>query len=248
MTKPEIWHFGRVSSALDVAAKLAASRRFGIWDSILAQSQSAGRGQMRRNWFSPEGNIYAALRLPLEGPFASQAAAPAMGCLLALAFAQLDFNVKIKWPNDIVCFGAFEKPVKIAGILLEERAGCLFAGVGVNVCQAPSKSMLRENAALEAASLAEIAPNFLSHYQSFDFLWSSLVKCVFSIYKTKDFVRDWQMLANNFLLWRNQSVLIKDGNQAVRGRLQGLSLTGELILASNGTTQLCHSGSLALAD
>lgn len=47
--------------------------------SVLALSQRSGRGQLGRNWVSPEGNVYAALRLPQSHPFTGTAAAPAVG-------------------------------------------------------------------------------------------------------------------------------------------------------------------------
>ena len=243
-----IWHFGKVASALDVATRLIASERLGIWDSVLVQSQSAGRGQMRRSWFSPPGNIFAALRLPLVEPFASQAAAPAVGCLVAQAMLRMGLKVKIKWPNDIVGFTANNCAVKIAGILLEERAGSLLAGIGVNVSKAPPKVVLREDAALSASCLADIAPEFLRRYPSSSLVWLSLVKRAISIYDSNDFIRKWQILAEDLLLWKQQSVLVKDGNQAMHGKLLGLSLTGELILSCNATQKHCHGGSLALAE
>ena len=68
-----------------MAFLLSGRGRLKIWDSVQAVSQTSGRGQLRRSWVSPPGNIYAALRLPVQPPFDGTAAAPAMGLLLACA-------------------------------------------------------------------------------------------------------------------------------------------------------------------
>ena len=82
---PFVWRFGEVSSSLDVAFLLSGRGWLDVWDSVQAVSQTSGRGQLRRHWVSPPGNIYAALRLPSLPPFDGTAAAPAMGLLLACA-------------------------------------------------------------------------------------------------------------------------------------------------------------------
>ena len=102
------------------------------WQSVLVSSQRQGRGQLRRNWVSPAGNIYAALRLPMQEPFASSAASTVTGAMLAAALGKLGFEVRLKWPNDLAVLDG-DTPAKVAGILLEERAGVLLAGIGINV-------------------------------------------------------------------------------------------------------------------
>ena len=65
----EVHNTGTVPSVLDTAWQAVAEGRLNVFDSILAAAQTAGRGQYRRNWHSPEGNLYAALRLPGTPPF-----------------------------------------------------------------------------------------------------------------------------------------------------------------------------------
>ena len=133
---------GAASSSLDAAKALLKLGILPEWASVLSLSQSAGRGQMRRAWASPEGNLYAALRLPNEGPFAGTAAAPAIGGLLAEALENEGAPVMLKWPNDIMQHEKEDVLTvipkknacrKVGGILLEERFGALVAGIGINV-------------------------------------------------------------------------------------------------------------------
>ncbi len=104
---PPVHACGAATSSMDVAHALAASGDLPPWGSVIAASQTAGKGQLGRTWLSPRGNIYAALRLPAVPPFTHTAAAPAVGGLMAQALnAALGpaGRVRMKWPNDIVAF------------------------------------------------------------------------------------------------------------------------------------------------
>ena len=157
-----VYMTGAASSSLDVANVLHQHGLFPEWSSVLCLSQSAGRGQMRRAWASPEGNVYAALRLPNAGPFATFAAAPAIGGLTAEALHKEGFPVLLKWPNDLLQPGEGMVPGllprrdecrKAGGILLEERRGALIAGIGLNLASAPHPSTLRDNYVFSAGVL-----------------------------------------------------------------------------------------------
>lgn len=169
---------GRTTSSLDLAHELVARHAFPVWSSALVLQQSAGRGQMRREWVSPPGNIYAALRLPQMSPFNCEAAAPAFGVFVAHALESLGFLVGLKWPNDIlqVSLEEYRYPEdatawdagsipptawrKAGGILLEERNGALIAGIGLNLDNHPETSQLREGFALAAGRLQSTDKNF----------------------------------------------------------------------------------------
>lgn len=239
---PEIFAFDEVSSALDTAFELARTGSLRIWDSVLAASQTAGRGQLRRRWHSPPGNIYAALRLPVLPPFDGGAAAAAVGLLAAEALGALGWRVAIKWPNDLVLETA-EGPRKIAGILLEERGGILLAGIGVNVVSHPPGDALRAEAALEAASLAENGNG--AAVPPARELWARLVSRMVSAYTdARIFARTWRGRAEALLLWRSRAVVVRDGDTAAEGRLAGLWSSGGLrLLTENGELE-CTAGSL----
>ncbi len=142
---------GEATSALDAAFYLAGRGELAEWSGCLVASQRAGRGQMRRDWASPVGNMYCALRLPCEGVFATEYAAPAFGALMACAFRRMGVAVKVKWPNDIlVDIGGILH--KAGGILLEEKGGILLVGFGLNLIWAPPVSALREDYAFPAGT------------------------------------------------------------------------------------------------
>ncbi|WP_165065642.1 biotin--[acetyl-CoA-carboxylase] ligase [Desulfovibrio sp. ZJ200] len=246
---PFVWRLGEVVSSLDAAFLLALRGRLIVWDSLLAASQTAGRGQLRRRWASPPGNIYAALRLPPAPPFDGTAASPLMGLLLALALREEGWPVELKWPNDLVLRVMGGMPRKVAGILLEERGGILLAGIGVNVNNAPPATALRKESALEAASLAQTASAPGLTLPPAELLWERLVKHMHSSY-TNGLSQpgQWKTHAEQLLLWRGREVELHDERQSAHGRLVGLSTTGGLCLRVNGKLEEFLSGSLRLTE
>ena len=105
---------------------------------IIASSQTAGRGRLRRTFYSPDGSglylsIIYAPKEKIESP-ALLTATAAVGVCRAL-FSLYDADAKIKWVNDI-----FMRGKKVCGILTEgltdfERGGisCAVVGIGVNI-------------------------------------------------------------------------------------------------------------------
>jgi BirA family biotin operon repressor/biotin-[acetyl-CoA-carboxylase] ligase len=103
---------------------------------VLADHQTAGRGQRGRHWTAPAG---AALLLSLilrpRLPVSRWPAIPlAAGCAVAESLeAVAQVPAELKWPNDVLVAGR-----KLAGILTEGVAGnppLVILGIGVNVSQ-----------------------------------------------------------------------------------------------------------------
>ncbi len=234
-----VFHYDVLSSVLDVAHEHIAQNELPIWGSVLATSQTQGRGQLRRLWESPPGNLYAALRLPEEAPFTQEAAAPAVGALLAEVLCSLGLDVYLKWPNDIVVLHE-GMPHKIGGILLEERGGRILAGIGINIVSAPSATVLRQNAAMPAGFLKEL-PEFKKDQFGNDLatslpalprsLWHVLVKKAFLTYREKSpYPMYWRPFAETRLLWKGKMVVWEDEGKCVSGRLLGLGDSGGIRL------------------
>lgn len=240
---PEVFSFAEVPSCLDTAFELERAGRLRVWDSALAASQTAGRGQLRRQWHSPPGNIYAAMRLPVSPPFDGPSAAVAVGVLAAEALGALGWHVRIKWPNDLVLpLGGL--PRKVAGILLEERGGVLLAGIGVNVLSRPADADLRPEAALGAACLAEGGKPDAAAPEASE-LWRCLVRRMVSAYtQARIFAATWRGRAEKLLLWRGETVMVVDGRATVKGRLAGLCPSGALRLETEKGLVECTGGSL----
>ena len=248
---------------MDVAHLLGQADQLPIWGSVLALSQTSGRGQLGRTWASPAGNIYAALRLPLLHPFTSTAAAPAMGGLLASALQAMDFPVWMKWPNDMIQQTETSPQgwCKVGGILLEERPclpgnsstssqSMLIAGVGLNLVSAPPEHLMRADRAMPAGRLISVKGE-ISVPLSPVLLWIELVSRIFFCYADEmqsEGEHAWRNVSERHLACRGQRVLLVDGSEDQdrhTGILEGLDDSGGLVLRGyNGSTQSFLSGSL----
>jgi BirA family biotin operon repressor/biotin-[acetyl-CoA-carboxylase] ligase len=136
---------------MDVAWFLNMERRFPEWASVLASTQSLGRGQFGRTWYSPPGNVYGTVRVPWLGPVWSDL----VPLMLADAMRRILNNLRIipaiKWPNDLIVGGK-----KIGGILLESKTKTVMAGLGLNLVSAPQPHELRHPSVQPAGCLAEL--------------------------------------------------------------------------------------------
>lgn len=99
---------------------------------LLAQRQSAGRGQRGRSWRSPVGGLYLSVALPALP--VTQSGQLMLSCAWGIATALQQFNVPValKWPNDFVI-----GPQKLGGMLIETQVlgSCItraVIGVGIN--------------------------------------------------------------------------------------------------------------------
>jgi BirA family transcriptional regulator, biotin operon repressor / biotin---[acetyl-CoA-carboxylase] ligase len=144
MTQPlEIWtldtrHLGRrtfVFAQLDSTNNYAASLAHdpandGV--AVLADEQTAGRGQHGRTWTAvPKASVLLSLLLfpspALRRPAILTAWAAVSVCETVRRIAGV--QAKIKWPNDVLLEGR-----KVCGILIEQGRGTV-AGIGLNVRQ-----------------------------------------------------------------------------------------------------------------
>lgn len=140
---------GRSTSSFALAWRLLEEGMLPEWGAVLCSCQTEGRGQLRRPWHSPRGNLYATFRLPDVPLFHGDTAALAVGYILLLALRSLGFPLMLKWPNDLM----LAEKAKIGGILLEERSGVVLAGVGINLAEAPAPVQLRAQSAAHPAVL-----------------------------------------------------------------------------------------------
>jgi BirA family biotin operon repressor/biotin-[acetyl-CoA-carboxylase] ligase len=119
---------------------------------ILADEQTAGRGQHGRTWTAPPGSsvLLSLLLFPpdaLRRPVVLTAWAAVSVCTTIHQLTGQ--HATIKWPNDVLVHGK-----KICGILIEQSRGTV-VGIGLNVQQT---ALDFERAGLDATSLNQIAP------------------------------------------------------------------------------------------
>lgn len=136
-TVSPIFTAGPCSSSMNLAWGLVERDMFPEWASILVERQWAGRGQQRRVWHSPPGNLYASVRLPRSLPPWNTMLSLVVGGMVLGFLENLGLSVELKWPNDVLISRR-----KIGGILLEEKSGEVIAGIGLNLTSAPKEEDL----------------------------------------------------------------------------------------------------------
>jgi len=244
-TEPPILVIGTCESSLDVGWVLAKEGLLPPFASVLAVSQRKGRGQLRRDWSSPAGNLYATWVWPTAPNDQLLSMAPVLvGYCLAEGLAALGFPARLKWPNDLLLDGC-----KVGGILLEERGGRTLAGIGINCASAPDAANLRRDHATPAAALASFGelPGAVA-------LWAGLVQSGQTCYRQSVTLSDSgersRVIARR-MAWLGREVLVReDESDGFRARIVGLAGDGGLRLRriDQGPVQqlTLHCGSISL--
>jgi len=140
-----------VDSTQSVASELA-SKGAPEGTTIVAKSQSAGRGRLGRAWVSPPGGLYMSFILR-PGRIGRPEAMPLIGALAVVngVNSLTGLRARIRWPNDIMVGSK-----KLGGVIaVAETYGrevtWVLVGVGVN-CNAPISGLQTPG---EATSIAE---------------------------------------------------------------------------------------------
>ena len=244
----DIWLAGEGTSTFDVAWDLVAQGRLGPWGAVLCSRQQAGRGQMRRPWYSPPGNLYVSFLLPQDPLFKEEAAAVLVGSLLAQSLEGMGHCIFLKWPNDLVN----AVPAKVGGLLLEERDGLVMAGLGLNLVSAPDYSHLRNEQSLPGALLSSCFRDGCGKNLAPLPLWCSLVshaKIVYEFHVTGKLFSLLMQKADRFLTFKGRQVRLDDARVEYPCLCAGLGPGGGLVLVPRGGTAFeVFQGSVFLAD
>lgn len=167
-------HLAMTRSTSDVLRQMSAQGEANDdLTSVIADFQSAGRGQLGNSWESQDGKnlLISTIIHPADHDVARQflismaAALAVRDAVCAFLPQQLHNAVKIKWPNDV-----YVNDLKISGILVENQLrGRLISesiiGVGLNVNQvdfshAPNPASIKMFTATDTP-IADVADSFL---------------------------------------------------------------------------------------
>jgi BirA family transcriptional regulator, biotin operon repressor / biotin---[acetyl-CoA-carboxylase] ligase len=219
---------------------------------VVAHTQTKGRGQRGRSWFSPpHAGLYASFIVrPNLAPKRAQALALIAGVALHDAVARAaGIDTRIKWPNDLIAaesagvlYGR-----KIAGVLVEASADPVrvdhaVIGIGVNLKEVPRPEPIACYAtSLEAIAHAEIDAGELLAALAFELE----TRLDAAEHRRFDAIEDWARHAAG----RGQMVTIEVDNERVRGRLRGIAEDGALILdLESGEERWFHRGTLQIPN
>lgn len=129
---------------------------------VIAESQSAGRGRSGARWHDSAGDsLLISVLLPRGGEVSLHL--PLLVGLAAVRSVERtvpELDVGVQWPNDVMVDGR-----KAGGVLCETTRGGVVAGIGLNVRQKPSSfpEEVRPRAvSLEAASRRSVSRGALA--------------------------------------------------------------------------------------
>jgi BirA family biotin operon repressor/biotin-[acetyl-CoA-carboxylase] ligase len=228
---------GPCSSSMDLAWYFNRKNLLPEWGSVLAVSQWAGKGQLGRAWYSPVGNIYGALHLPVSALRHSDHLSLLVGYMLVAGLMDVGVEAKLKWPNDLIIDNR-----KVGGILVEQKGDTCMVGVGINLASCPGKVKIRSQQSLPSACLTEFGIDMdpLS-------LWRHLVKTGQSIFNTliMSEVPDVMATLGASLAFIGDHALVEDyKGELYEATILGLSPDGGLRLSTKSGIHITRSASI----
>ena len=127
-----VLYYSSVTSTNDIARQQALAKA-PEGTAVIADRQTTGRGRLKREWVSPQGNIAVTVVL-----YPARKNLPYLTMLAALAVLHsiektTRLKCQLKWPNDVLINNK-----KVCGILLEsqaeaDRVDYAIIGIGINV-------------------------------------------------------------------------------------------------------------------
>ena len=241
---PTVLVCGDCTSTMDAAWHFIKNRQMNIWDSVIAVAQTAGRGQQKRQWISPAGNIHASWLWPIP-EFGGETETDwsglmslVVGFIFARVFKGLNVPVQIKWPNDLLI-----NDRKFGGILVERRENHIVVGTGININYSPEDKLLRDEFSVPATHLLD---------QGFDMsplaLWTTLVEKGQSLFEkliqTSTPTKFIKMIDTQ-MAWVGKKVRVRQMNADIfEAIILGLTQDGGLRIKKTDIEEVLYSGSI----
>lgn len=202
---------------------------------ICSRKQTQGRGQQKRAWVSPEGNIYLSTLLNLQTPVDGR-----LSLEIALNILQMPslehYDLKVKWPNDL-----YFNNKKFGGILVEPiNTYQVIVGVGINI--APIEDI---NINQSITSLEEIGINPINRLNLIAELYLAIQQA------GQWFSHNSYNLAarfNHHAAFINQHVVLEHQNGQIQGLFLGIQDDGSLQIKTDNGLEIFYQGRLRLSQ
>jgi BirA family biotin operon repressor/biotin-[acetyl-CoA-carboxylase] ligase len=222
---PRVVLYGEVTSTMDAAHALAAAGA-PAGTLVLAERQTAGRGRAGRTWVARRGaGIWMTLvERPLDGSTV-EIWALRFGVWAARALdAWADRPVSLKWPNDL-----YIGPRKIGGILVEARwqdQRIQWAAVGIGLNVHDPVDVAGAGALRPGTSRAAVLEGLVPAVRSAAGIVGPLTEDELCEFAGRDLARG------------------RSCREPAAGRVEGISSSGDLLVATPDGVRPYHTGSL----
>ena len=226
-----------VDSTSTYAKQWIASERVRLPALVIAERQTAGRGQQNKHWWSGSGSLTFTLVRNQPQEIENGLLSIAVGIAVSESVSTMESSLtpKIKWPNDLILNGK-----KLAGILIERIGGMVETiGVGVNT-----------NCDFQDANpdIANIATSILEtsgrpvHQQSYLLKLLEAINSWIHDHSSKGII-DTFMSISQFK--KGETIFVKSSRfGTLQGQFNGIGSRGELILSVDGDNFRVESGSI----
>lgn len=224
MIGQKIIHHESLDSTNNFAAKLLSEGTLTHGTVILADEQTAGKGQRGSNWYTePRKNLIMSIYVEYANlsVFNQESINHIVSLSLIKCLNDFGINSAIKWPNDILVDSH-----KIAGILIENQLERSFIkssiiGIGLNINQTDFKD-------LKATSILNLTRRNMQIYDVLNLFLIYLNEYFKDIEKGKFIDLKQHYLKHLWLL--NTSTLIEDSSGIFTGKIIGTSEKGLLLI------------------
>ena len=226
----EIHYFPELKSTNIMAKEKALYRAEGIDEGtlIITERQSAGKGRLGREWFSPVGGIWLSIILypQLSPSYISRITLMTAVAVVKAIKVCTQIESQIKWPNDILI-----NEKKVCGILTEMSAELdiinwvvVGIGINVNVDHRDFPEDIQENTiSLKETSGKEISRVKLvqTFLQEFEKYYESLKRKEFS-----SILKEWKLYSHTL----GKKIRVDMGERIIIGKAVDIYEEGALIL------------------
>jgi biotin-[acetyl-CoA-carboxylase] ligase BirA-like protein len=225
----------KIKSTSDWAKKLA---KMGAEEGTVtvAETQTAGRGRLGREWASPRGGLWFSivLRPKVKASEATKLVFVASLAVVRVLHQKCKLETETKWPNDVLVNGK-----KICGILAETttktgNVGSVVLGVGVNAnfrVEDALPAMVKATATSIQSELGRkirLESLFKWLLEEIEATYDGCVEAGFA-----SVLEEWKGYAR-FL---GHSVVVTDGGERLNGLALDVDLEGALILRLQNETR-----------
>lgn len=209
-----------VFDKIDSTMNYAQANTWSGLNLVIANYQTAGKGQHGHNFASPATGIYETIITPAKSVFIQQPGMLTLGvgvCVQQAIQDVLGVTTKLKWVNDI-----YYHQKKCGGILIETKMGSdnhiqnFVIGIGLN---------LMANQALEEVSATSLKND--------DHLKNELIARIYDLVVTMFQQPNATTILHEYqkhLIWKNQLVSILVNDVTILGKITGINADFRLIL------------------
>jgi BirA family biotin operon repressor/biotin-[acetyl-CoA-carboxylase] ligase len=211
------------------------------WTVVVAEEQTAGRGQRGKRWMSVKGlnltfSVFVRMKLRVSEQFSL---AMKVSAALVETLNAWGLEARVKWPNDILVDGK-----KVAGILIENQVEgdwitSSVIGIGLNVNQCEF-----EVCAWPPVSMAMSLGQKCDREQVLDDVLANLFVALRDTSKSSE---DWLKWYESRLYACNEVVTFAQAKHIYTGRILGVKPSGALRLKQeDGSEVAFFSGEISL--